>query len=141
MWTIILGLCVISLAALINNGTEDLGVAFSLELVFYFVVGGIISASIALVAFAVWLVPSAMVFSAVYRGVARRGSIRMATLIAATLTALVASIAFWVITTLLARDFGSIFAFGAILFGPISLLVAPVIADNIYRNGPTAVTQ
>ena len=140
MWTIIIGLTLLSLVALINGGTDDL-----LERVLmgggFMILVGWVSAAIALMAFAVWIVPSAIVFSATYRALGRKTSSGVAVMVAAFVTALVASIALGVITTLLARDFDSIFAFGTILYGPVSLFVAPVVGWLIYRDGPRAVTE
>lgn len=127
-WTVVIGLALSAVRIAVAGGAASIG-----DILIFIIFWGVFSACIGLVAFAVWLRPSALIFSAAYRIVAHRRSERTAAMIAGSVTALAASVAFWLITTLILRDFDSIFAL-IILFGPISIIVAPLVAGRIYQN-------
>ncbi|MTD99506.1 hypothetical protein GIY56_04305 [Paracoccus sp. YIM 132242] len=128
-WTVICGLFLIALHAVFADH-PDSGIGLA---IIYLVFGGIYAASCALIAFGTWFLPSVIVFGRVFRRLRRRFRDRTAAMIAGIVTALVGSIAFYVIGTLIGRDFDGIHAL-IILFGPVSLFVAPVVAWWVYRR-------
>lgn len=140
IWTIVAGIALFGLILVVREEAGDIGSTIA-ALCFIWAIGGMIAAPVALIAFAVLLHPSAMVFSRSCRALAHRTSEKASAMIAASVTALVAGFALWAIAALIARDFDGIFAFGSILFGPVSLFVAPVVAGLIYRGGAPAVAE
>lgn len=136
VWTVSVGLLVMALAALLNTGPDG-GVAMAGVYLFF---GALIAAPIALLAYTFWFRPSTIVFGRIFRSLRGRLRDSTAAMIAGTVTALIGSLAFYVIATVIARDFDGLHAF-IILFGPVSLLVAPVMARRIYRDGDQQPSQ
>lgn len=129
VWTVIVGLLTMAASAVFENGQD--GVAPLAVL--YLLMGGAIAAPLGLLAYTLWFRPSTIVFGRIFRRLIGRYGERTAAMIAGTITALVGSIAFYVITTLIMQDFDGMHAL-IILFGLVSLLVAPVMAWRIYRD-------
>lgn len=136
VWTVLIGVVLLAIVPVIR-GDERVDAGYAILTLLY---GGVFAVAFALVSYAVWFRPSVPVFGRIFRNLTRRLSETFAAMIAGTVTALVGSIAFYVIATLIARDFDSIQVM-IILFGPVSLFVAPLVAWRSYRNRATQPSQ